>query len=124
MPERAACESCHRDVAVEDLVTDDDGRLLCEPCQVEIAKAEDRRDSIDAALGALRSVAGDGLLWVGLTMPPGGPIGISIRYHRVNELGPAASIDAHGGPATVAQVMRELATVIANLPAPVPDGGT
>lgn len=67
MTERAACERCQREVAVEELVTDEVGHLLCGPCQAEGAKAEERRDSIDAAWAAVEATLPAGWILTGLT---------------------------------------------------------
>lgn len=53
----APCASCGRRLPAEDLVFTDGG-LVCEPCQAEGAKAELRRDSIDAAWKAVEAVKG------------------------------------------------------------------
>lgn len=71
MTEHADCERCQREVAVEDLVTDEYGHLLCGPCQAEGAKAEERRDSIDAAWAAVEAVMPSGWILTGLSQAGG-----------------------------------------------------
>lgn len=115
--------ACGRDLPDEELI-ETGGVLVCGPCHESIAKQAERRDSIDDALRALRSVAGDGALLINLDIAPRGPIGIGLIYYRPGTRGPAAEIATTGGMATVAKTMREMATVIDNLPEPLPAGAT
>ena len=61
------CGSCGRTVDAGELIAVGD-RLLCGPCQEEAAKAEERRDSIDAAWSALEASVPKGWRLVDLTL--------------------------------------------------------
>lgn len=54
------CASCGRELPADDLVVTEGFRVLCGPCQEEAAKAEDRRDSIDAAWASVERLLPSG----------------------------------------------------------------
>ncbi len=99
------CASCGRRRPAEDLIAVD-GQLLCEPCQAESAKAEQRRDSIDAAWKSVEATLPKGwaitslgreldeVQWVAMAEGPGAIL--------VGELGP-----------TPARALRALAAKLA-----------
>lgn len=62
----AWCPSCGRRGPVEEMVQVGE-HLVCEPCHEEAVKAEDRRDSIDAAWAAVEAALPKGWLISGLT---------------------------------------------------------
>lgn len=50
------CDRCNRDLIDEDAISTPDGRWLCEPCNAEMGKAEQRSDSIDAAWASVEAL--------------------------------------------------------------------
>lgn len=106
--------ACGRELDPEDMVTVG-GVPVCEPCAASIAKAEERRESIDAALDAISSVARDGFVTVTIELGRGIPRRrVTARYMRIGELDAAAEV--YSGDGHVARELRGFAAILAKLP--------
>ena len=114
------CESCRRTVPAEELVRVGD-RLLCAPCQEEGAKADERRDSIDAAWAAVEASVPKGwkLVDLALEYQPEwrDPQAIAVASATISRIRTSdddrfEETTERGKAPTPAQALRQLATTL------------
>lgn len=109
----SVCVTCGRIASSEDLLVRDDGELVCEPCFSEGAKAEQRRDSIDAAWAAVEATLPKGWVVGGVfafeTHHPGGVRTWRAEAFDASDEGPAADAVAETPTRALRALARRLA---------------